>query len=695
MADQKVSNLPSLNGADVDAADLLYIIDSSAGSAGSKKITVGQYQLAPVSGGTANGVAYLDASKVLTTGSGLVFDGTNLGLGVTPSSWISNAKAIQVGSFLSAWTGSNGSANLSFGAYEGGTVNTYRYLTTGDAPTLYQQLTGKHAWFTAPSGTAGNAISFTQAMTLDASGNLLVGKTTTTFSEKLGVRGAGATSVPTNLTDLSGALVLVESTRGNTAYGAVGYSDAAGGGAAVVFGRGTSYDTQILFCTNPSSTATSGAMTERMRLDSSGNLGIGTSSPNTKLDVAGKAKIDVNTYASGYALTFGAISETARTYQMGMVSGSAFAIYDSTAAAQRVVLDSSGNLGIGTSSPGAKLDVRSGYITSGTDTSTSGTKVLAGYYTAGHLATWGTEYASGGPVMGYGVWPSTSAAGSFVSATTLAVARGAYTILGGNHIWYSGGVQTVAIDSAVSTSEAMRLDSGGNVGIGASSPGNRLYVSGPQATPQIRSTDGNVDAYIAYSFGTGTSAINYFGTGSNHDQVFITNNIERGRFTKGGDFLVGVGTIAAAGGLTSFNNGGTGFSEVNNNNAAATGYVFSSFRRSSVEIGSITQNGTTAVLFNTTSDRRLKDNIVPAPSASDVIDAIEIVSHDWKSAPGEHVTYGVIAQDLHAVAPQAVLQGDDGDEIEKTWGVDYSKLVPMLIKEIQSLRARVAALESA
>ena len=137
-----------------------------------------------------------------------------------------------------------------------------------------------------------------------------------------------------------------------------------------------------------------------------------------------------------------------------------------------------------------------------------------------------------------------------------------------------------------------------------------------------------------------------------------------------------------------------GYAIVNNNNAAGTGYVFQSFRRSSVEVGSITQNGTTAVLYNTTSDRRLKDNIVPAPSASNAIDAIQIVSYDWKAAPDEHVTYGVIAQDLHAVAPQAVLQGDDGDEIEKTWGVDYSKLVPMLIKEIQTLRARVAALEA-
>jgi hypothetical protein len=167
------------------------------------------------------------------------------------------------------------------------------------------------------------------------------------------------------------------------------------------------------------------------------------------------------------------------------------------------------------------------------------------------------------------------------------------------------------------------------------------------------------------------------------------------RLDASANLLVGTTTSSGAGGITLFNNSGPGFSLVNNNNAAATGYVFESFRRSSVEIGSVTQNGTTAVLYNTTSDRRLKDNIAPAPSASDAIDAIQIVSHDWKTAPDEHVTYGVIAQDLHAVAPQAVLQGDDGDEIEKTWGVDYSKLVPMLIKEIQSLRARVAALEQA
>jgi hypothetical protein len=107
-------------------------------------------------------------------------------------------------------------------------------------------------------------------------------------------------------------------------------------------------------------------------------------------------------------------------------------------------------------------------------------------------------------------------------------------------------------------------------------------------------------------------------------------------------------------------------------------------------VGSISTNGS-ATSFNTSSDRRLKENIHPAGDAASVIDAIEVVQHDWKA--GGHTRFGVIAQDLHAVAPEAVTPGDDGEEIEKTWGVDYSKLVAMLIKEIQSLRARVAALE--
>jgi hypothetical protein len=109
-------------------------------------------------------------------GTRMTLNSTGLGLKVIPSGWIATAIPLQISSFTAAWQGSNGSSNLGFACYEGGS-NTYNYRTTGDAPTFYSQLTGAHRWYTAASGTAGNAITFTQAMTLDASGNLLVGTT--------------------------------------------------------------------------------------------------------------------------------------------------------------------------------------------------------------------------------------------------------------------------------------------------------------------------------------------------------------------------------------------------------------------------------------------------------------------------------------------------------------------------------------
>ncbi len=105
--------------------------------------------------------------------------------------------------------------------------------------------------------------------------------------------------------------------------------------------------------------------------------------------------------------------------------------------------------------------------------------------------------------------------------------------------------------------------------------------------------------------------------------------------------------------------------------------------------GSINVSGTTTT-YNTSSDARLKENIVDAPSASDDIDAIQVRSFDWK-ADGLHQKYGMVAQELETVAPEAVTGDANSDDM---MGVDYSKLVPMLVKEIQSLRARVAQLES-
>ena len=114
------------------------------------------------------------------------------------------------------------------------------------------------------------------------------------------------------------------------------------------------------------------------------------------------------------------------------------------------------------------------------------------------------------------------------------------------------------------------------------------------------------------------------------------------------------------------------------------------FRKDTTVVGTISVTAS-ATAYNTSSDQRLKDNIVDAPSASDDIDAIQVRSFDWK-ADGSHQKYGMVAQELQSVAPEAVSEGETEEDM---MGVDYSKLVPMLVKEIQSLRARVAQLEGA
>jgi hypothetical protein len=113
-----------------------------------------------------------------------------------------------------------------------------------------------------------------------------------------------------------------------------------------------------------------------------------------------------------------------------------------------------------------------------------------------------------------------------------------------------------------------------------------------------------------------------------------------------------------------------------------------SFFNNNGRVGYIGTDGTTTS-YNTGSDARLKHDIVDAPEASNLVDAIKIRSFKWNVDNSEQ-RYGMIAQELATVAPEAVHQPANPDEM---MGLDYSKLVPMLIKEVQSLRARVAQLE--
>ena len=100
----------------------------------------------------------------------------NVGIGLTPNTWTGALKALQIGSTASL-AGGSGEADLYCNAYNNGTNIIYQ--TSSYASQFQMNNLGEFRWYNAPSGTAGNAITFTQAMTLNANGILLVGATTT------------------------------------------------------------------------------------------------------------------------------------------------------------------------------------------------------------------------------------------------------------------------------------------------------------------------------------------------------------------------------------------------------------------------------------------------------------------------------------------------------------------------------------
>jgi hypothetical protein len=231
-----------------------------------------------LSGGTINGVAFLNGSNVLTTGSALVFNGTNLGVGATPSAF--TRRALEIGDAAAAYVANNsgGATVIATNMYFDG---SNKYATTA-AAARYSIGTGTYEWYNAPSGTAGNAITFTQAMTLNASGNLGIG--TTTPVSRLDVRAPAG-----------------ELGRFAISNSGVGYL-LVGGGSSTTEGLRLSYDNSdgsstinnffnaaLKFSTNNILRAT---------LDASGNLLVGATSGTGRLVVTDTATTQISIVAA-------------------------------------------------------------------------------------------------------------------------------------------------------------------------------------------------------------------------------------------------------------------------------------------------------------------------------------------------------------------------------------------------------------
>jgi len=217
----------------------------------------------------------------------------NFGLGVTPSAWDTVVPAFQIGG-AGGYIAAQGSAEvLRIGSNNFYNTSAFRYVINGSA-SRYDQTGGAHSWHTAASGTAGNAITFTQAMTLDASGNL----------------GVGTTSTPTGSSASSRFITVAGSNDGVLQ---LTRTSATAGGGAIASAAGPG----MLFYTH-TGTVGSETYTERARIDSSGNLLVGaTSSFNGTgcvLQATGSSANQVaaikNTNANpfGYAIVYSAAS---------------------------------------------------------------------------------------------------------------------------------------------------------------------------------------------------------------------------------------------------------------------------------------------------------------------------------------------------------------------------------------------------
>ena len=328
--------------------------------------------------------------------------------------------------------------------------------------------------------------------------------------------------------------------------------------------------------------------------DSSGNVGIGTSSPGVKLDVAGviRSNTGIKSITSSGGQPEFVLQQTgvAAWTIYNPPSGTDLRFYNGS---DRMTLDSSGNLGIGTSSPGTKLEINGritakssadpnlafvlnntasggrewqliGSSTGGMDngstfnirdnTASANRVTLDASGNLGLGATpngWGSTYkALHFAGQGVSVWGSTTASlagfnsNGYNNGTSWiynnSASAGLYQINGNSHQWYNAPSGTAG--NGISWTQAMTLDASGNLGIGVTSPSVRLHVSGTGL--RLASSATNTGTYVQFYELTTPSWEIGNGNGANGYLYFkdTYNNAERVRITAAGN--LGIGTTS-------------------------------------------------------------------------------------------------------------------------------------------------------
>ena len=509
--------------------------------------------------GTTNYIPKFTSSSAIGN-SNLQTDASgNLGLGVTPSAF-SGVVGLQLPSFGVIAYSSSG--HLTSNAYFN---SGWKYIT-GAGAAMYNHSGNEHQWQVAPVGTAGNAISFTQAMTLNASGNLLVGGTSDNGS-RLQVTGAATFSSSVtaggNITaSYAGpSRMIVESTtNSNNAgiYFAVKNSSGIGLQGGVYY----------IPTATPYLTLSGDNSGTHLNVTQAGNVGIGTTSPDRALTVNGQIGLnnDLVSTKGGQVFRIGYEAYTL-TGGVNMFTEGSIPLVLGTNSTERMRITSGGNVGIGTTSP--------------------------------NIGTWNQALTLN------------TASGN--AAYELAVGGSAqlYLAADNSNAYLQVANTTSPLRVFTGGSERMRITSGGNVLVGRTTNA----AAGWQMAIQngLTVTDGTYEVQLFGYFGAGV------GTYTNHDFTIRTNNTERMRITSSGEILVNTTTDA-----------GAYYLQVN---------------------GDVYANG-----YYESSDRRLKDIL----SVREGSYGINTVTFKWKDQRDSLTHVGYLAQDVEKVLPDAVKNNPNG-----------------------------------
>ena len=455
--------------------------------------------------------------------------------------------------------------------------------------------------------------------------------------------------------------------------------------------QNTSSGTRLEFWTGNSGSA----VAERMRIIADGNVGIGTTNPGFKLQVDHGITAQ---YASS-------IRNTADNLQLllGTTTGGLLNIQGKTIssnAAYDIALQAEGgNVGIGTASPTAPLDVR---------IASAAGKIAEFHNTTGY----GIDIGSDSDSVGY------------IS---------------------SGYTQNFAFKTNAGSGqvERVRIDSNGNVGIGTSAvygklgigsgtgggnvPANTSILLGSDDNRNIQflaqtanGNEGTIGAWNGvYNFQSSKIVFNK-PAGNLGEMLFYTNAgagpVLRVAMTNHGRVVFSPTGVADGQGVTTYANGANGhyvsvtgtsnYWITNHGVASATG-VLSTFYNNGTYCGGINISSTNVTSYVSASDYRLKENVTPMTGATERLKQLNPVTFDWINS-GES-SEGFIAHEVGAIVPISTTGtkdevydqagSDDNPNIDvgdpKYQSVDPAKLVPLLVKTIQELEARITALESA